>query len=289
MAILAPNPEPVARDLAGQYGCPTVAVSVADGASAGSLAAVLAGMVREAGAQWVCLGHTPFSADLAPALAVLAGGCCVPGVEAVERGEGGPVFSRSVAGGRLIQKISPLAFPAVLTVLGGSQTPPEESVGPAGEVVFREAGAAPEGIRSLGVLRRTGQEPGLADAEAVVAVGRGMGCEENLGAARRLAALFPRGVLAGSRPACDLGWLPHRCQVGITGATVAPALYLACGISGAFQHVAGMRGSRFVVAVNRDENAPIFHVADLGVKEDAVNFLPLLAQACEKRRKEGGS
>jgi electron transfer flavoprotein alpha subunit len=81
---------------------------------------------------------------------------------------------------------------------------------------------------------------------------------------------------------CDLGWLEYRCQVGVTGATVAPRLYIACGISGAFQHVTGMRGSQFIVAVNKDPAAAIFQVADVCIVEDLTSFIPKFIACCQE-------
>jgi electron transfer flavoprotein alpha subunit len=110
----------------------------------------------------------------------------------------------------------------------------------------------------------------------VVAAGKGIGREENLALIRRLAAIFPKGAVGASRLVCDAGWLPYPHQVGVTGKTVAPKLYLACGISGTIQHVTGMRGSRCIVAINTDPRAAIFQVAHYGIVEDLTTFIPLL-------------
>ena len=109
-----------------------------------------------------------------------------------------------------------------------------------------------------------------------------MGREENLEMVRGLARLFQNAAVAGSRLVCDSGWLEYQCQVGLTGATVTPALYVACGISGAPQHLAGMAGSDFIVAINTDPNAAIFNVSDVCIVEDATRFLPLLIKAIQK-------
>jgi electron transfer flavoprotein alpha subunit len=119
----------------------------------------------------------------------------------------------------------------------------------------------------------TGADAALGQAQVVVAAGLGVGGPENLELLRRLAAQFPNSALAGSRPVCDLGWLPYRQQVGLTGATVAPRLYIACGISGARQHTVGMQGSGFIVAISHDPQAAIFNLADVCVEEDLTAFL----------------
>ena len=118
----------------------------------------------------------------------------------------------------------------------------------------------------------------LASAPIIVSVGRGIKGPENIPLAEKLAAALG-GELAASRPICDNGWLPIERQVGSSGQTVAPKLYLALGISGAIQHVVGMKGSKTIVAVNKDESAPIFEIADYGVKADLFEFVPALLDA----------
>ena len=171
----------------------------------------------------------------------------------------------------------------VVTVAPGAFRP-AAAVGEArGSVTERVIERTPRGSRVLGTRRGEPADPGLARAEVIVSAGRGIGRRENLALVERLAALFPRSAVGGSRPICDAGWLPYRRQVGVTGATVAPRLYVACGISGSSQHRTGMRGAGFVVAINTDPDAAIFQVADVGVVEDLATFIPLvLREAGEK-------
>ena len=123
---------------------------------------------------------------------------------------------------------------------------------------------------------------GVTEADVVVAAGHGIGDRDNLDLINQLASIFAKSAIAGSRIVCDLGWLEYGCQVGVTGATVSPRLYLACGISGAIQHVTGMRGSEFIVALNKDPAAAIFQVADICVVEDLITFIPLLIETYRK-------
>jgi electron transfer flavoprotein alpha subunit len=118
-------------------------------------------------------------------------------------------------------------------------------------------------------------EVDITKADIVVAVGRGIKEKDNLPLVEKLAQALG-GVLAGSRPVIDAGWLPHERQVGQSGKTVKPKLYLAVGISGASQHVAGMRGSSIIVAINKDPNAPIFKVAHYGIVDDLFKVVPAL-------------
>jgi electron transfer flavoprotein alpha subunit len=131
-------------------------------------------------------------------------------------------------------------------------------------------------------FREAKQAVDLTQAPVLVAVGRGIKAPENIALVENLAKLLG-GELAASRPICDEGWLPMDRQIGSSGQTVSPKLYLALGISGAIQHVVGMKGSRTIVAINKDANAPIFEVADYGIVGDIFELIPALTQALQKK------
>jgi electron transfer flavoprotein alpha subunit len=143
----------------------------------------------------------------------------------------------------------------------------------------------PEQIRTkpLELFREAKQAVDLTQAPILVAVGRGIKAPENIPLAEKLAKLLG-GELAASRPICDEGWLPMDRQIGSSGQTVAPKLYLALGISGAIQHVVGMKGSRTIAAINKDQNAPIFEVADYGIVGDLFEIVPALIEELEKSK-----
>ena len=122
----------------------------------------------------------------------------------------------------------------------------------------------------------------MSQAERIVAVGRGIKSQDNLPLAEKLAKAM-RAEVAASRPICDSGWLPMERQVGSSGQTVAPKLYVALGISGAIQHLVGMKGSRTIVAINKDADAPIFEVADYGIVGDLFEIVPALTAELEKK------
>ena len=226
--------------------------------------------------------HTTRSQDWAAALATALDAAWIAAVQGVSRPAptNAPVFQRAVLGGRLTAEIQSDGRPAVVTVLPGYFHYADRENTPAA-VAVRTVPLTAARIRLVSV-READSEPALKQAETIIAAGRGIGSEENLALLERLAACFPRSAVAGSRIVCDAGWLAYNRQVGVTGATVAPKLYLACGISGAYQHVGGMQRAELVVAVNRDPRAAIFNQADVGVVADLEVFLPLLIEALGK-------
>jgi len=143
----------------------------------------------------------------------------------------------------------------------------------------------PEQIRTkpLELFREAKQAVDLTQAPILVSVGRGIKAPENIPMAEKLAKLLG-GEVSASRPICDEGWLPMDRQIGSSGQTVMPKLYLALGISGAIQHVVGMKGSRTIAAINKDQNAPIFEVADYGIVGDLFEIVPALIEQLEKTK-----
>jgi electron transfer flavoprotein alpha subunit len=230
----------------------------------------------------ICAAHSSRGIDFAPGLAARLGAACISGIESIAVENGRPVFIRAVFGGKFAARVTTSAAAVVLTILPGCfRAEPPENAG-AGRVEKRRLACPPSRSRTTGVQRPEAVEGGIEEAEVIVAAGKGIGDPERLDLIRGLAGLFAKSAVAGSRIACDQGWIEYRRQVGVTGRTVCPKLYFACGISGAVQHVMGMRGSGFVVAVNTDPTAPIFREADVGIVDDLTEFIPEFLRQAEK-------
>ena len=258
---------------------PALAAYSADGYAEAILQA------REAaGAHCVLLPHTSIGWDTAPLAAARSGAAAATGATGLRWTDEGLFVSRKAFSGKFVQEVLLPGLPAVATVERGAF--PARISGGAASFRVLPCRVRPEDLRSRLLEVReveSAREVDLPAAEVVVAAGRGMGGPENLPLLEELAQALG-GVVGASRAVTDAGWLPHDRQIGSSGATVSPKLYLACGISGAIQHLVGMRGARFVVAINKDPDAPIFGAADLGVVGDALEVLPALNEAIRKAR-----
>ncbi len=285
--VPAEDPEgPAAAMAAAPFGCPVTAVKV-PGLTAGSGDAarrVLAGVLAKLTPRFILVAHTSQGLDFGPALAGELEAGCITAVESLGFENGAPVFVRPVYGGKFCAHLAATAATTLLTVQPGAFRPEDAPVGGPFPVETISVACPAARARTTAVIPAPAAGGGIAEAEVLVAGGHGLGGREHIELLFRLAALFPKSAVAGSRIACDLGWLEYRRQVGVTGATVAPKLYLACGISGATQHVMGMRGSGFVVAVNKDPSAAIFREADVCIVEDLSEFIPVLIEAAQGAR-----
>lgn len=243
--------------------------------------AVLVRLCTERKPSLLLVAHSAFGTDLGPSLAVALGWPLVSDVTKLRAAEDGFVLSRGMYSGKLYADWQVRA-PAVAMVRQSSFRP-----GPAGlqaEVEMWDPGHLPEPrARFIGLeeLPVTGVD--ITKAEVIVGIGRGVREEKNIAPIREFAQSIG-AVLAGSRPVIDAGWLPKEVQVGSSGKTVKPRVYIALGISGAFQHVAGMKAADTVIAVNKDPNAPIFAVAHYGIVDDLHKVVPLLAAHLRESR-----
>jgi len=243
---------------------------------------ILAEHFAAARPHYICMAHTSQGADFAPALAIELNAACISGIEGVLTLENGVCFARPVYGGKIIAHIQPLAQTSILTIQSGFFKWDKQPDQKPGSIVIRKITTEFRWWRSMGLKQVAMDTQGISEAEVVIAAGQGIGDRDNLDLINQLAAIFSKSAVAGSRIVCDLEWLAYGCQVGVTGATVSPQLYIACGISGAVQHVTGMRGSEFIVAINKDPTASIFQVADICVVEDLTTFIPVLIETYQQ-------
>ena len=246
-----------------------------------SFLSALTQVLDRVGPALIVVPHTAQGADFAPRLAARLGLPYIPSVCGVEESAVNPTLVRQVLGGKVIERVELPVEPAVVTVSPGAFA--AEGGADAGWVEEMAVNPEPPAARGRERIAANLPDAGLGRAEVIVAAGRGAGAE-GIGLARELAGCFRRGVLAASRPLVDAGLLPYELQVGQTGRTVAPRVYIACGVSGALQHVAGMSASNFIVAINTDPNAPIFRVAHLGAVMDLKQLLPALIEQLKEQR-----
>ena len=242
--------------------------------------AALQHLIQQESPAYVLFPHTYQVRDFAPALATRLGQVLISDVISI--GEG-PVFTRQLMQGRLNGTYRHSGNgPCFVSIQAGTfraESVSSETAGGASVITFTPTIEAAQIRTKPGEpFRGAAQTVDLSSAQLIVSVGRGIKEAENLPIVQELAAALG-AELAASRPICDNGWLPMERQVGSSGQSVAPRLYLAVGISGAIQHLVGMKGSQCIVAINRDPDAPIFEVADYGIVGDLFEVVPALTEA----------
>jgi electron transfer flavoprotein alpha subunit len=249
---------------------------------------VLSQVIAGAKPDLVLFPHTYQVRDFAPKLAAMLGkgmiGDCIG-----YRNEGGKLtFVRQMFQGKTAADVTfQGGAPWFASFQAGAFRADLVAAHPSGKAPVNSVTAdlKPEQIRTkpLDLFKEAKSAVDLTQAPLIVAIGRGIRAPENIPQAEALAKALG-GEIAASRPICDEGWLPMERQIGSSGQTVAPKLYLALGISGAIQHVVGMKGARTIVAINKDQNAPIFEIADYGVVGDIFEVMPALTEALEKAK-----
>jgi electron transfer flavoprotein alpha subunit len=305
------GPAPVAFELLAHprgFGSPVSAVALGPGAtaSAGELGAhgaatvyatddpvfaehpgrpaahVLAQLVAEHAPDVVLFAQTYDSRDVAGRLQARTGSTLMANATAVSD----PRHARAeIFGGTQVVEVE-LEGPSPTIVLLRPKSIAAEPVGGEGEVVGVDADV-PEDLRGARVVERHEEQasgPRLEDAKVVIAGGRGLGGPDAFAMLDELAAAIDGAAVGASRAAVDAGWVPYSYQIGQTGKTVKPEVYLAAGISGALQHAVGMKGARRIVAINKDADAPILSIADLGVVGDLFQLLPAITEEIRRRR-----
>jgi electron transfer flavoprotein alpha subunit len=242
-------------------------------------------VVEQAKPALILLPHTYQVRDFAPKLAASLGRGLVADCIGYRHDGGKLVFVRQMFQGRTAADVTFTGdAPWFATFQAGSFRADQlEQGGGQAKITKVNVELKAEQIRTVPgeLFREAKQAVDLTQAPIIVAVGRGIKEQKNLELVERLAKALDAEI-AASRPICDEGWLPMERQIGSSGQTVAPKLYLALGISGAIQHVVGMKGSRTIVAVNKDQNAPIFEIADYGIVGDLFEIVPALIEELSK-------
>ena len=242
-------------------------------------------LIKKLEPSYVIFPHTYQVRDFAPRLATRFGQVLLADLVGLRKDGDAFVFVRQLFQGKLNADYRHAGSgPCFLSVQAGAFRAESLEAGNASVEAFAPQ-IDPSAIRNKPEepFREAAQTVDLSAAPIIVSVGRGIKEQDNLPMMEELAAALG-GELAASRPICDNGWLPMERQVGSSGQTVSPKLYLAIGISGAIQHLVGMKGSKTVVAINKDENAPIFEVADYGIVGDLFDVVPALTEAVKKAK-----
>jgi len=238
-------------------------------------------VVKELDPQIVVMPHTYLVRDFAPKLAARFGKSLISDCIRAQVNGGAITFTRRIFLGKLdADVVSDGAAPVFATFQSGAYRPDQAVKGTA-SIEDKPVDVGAIRMKPEAPFQEVKQAVDLSKADIIVAVGRGIKSKDNLALAEKLAEVLG-GDLAASRPICDAEWLPIDRQIGSSGQTVAPKLYVALGISGAIQHLVGMKNSGTIVAINKDSEAPIFDIADYGIVGDLFEAVPVLTEEIKK-------
>ncbi|MCM3782624.1 electron transfer flavoprotein subunit alpha/FixB family protein [Neobacillus mesonae] len=242
--------------------------------------AAIKSVIDQAAPDLVLFGHTALGKDLAPLVAAYLDGGQISDVTSIEKSDGNAVFVRPLYAGKAFEKRVFEKGPAIVTVRPNNIPVPAAS---SGSSKVEDVAYPSPSLRSIvkEVVQKTTGKIDLTEAKIVVSGGRGVKSEDGFQPLEELADVLG-GAVGASRGACDAGYCDYSLQIGQTGKVVTPEIYIACGISGAIQHLAGMSQSRVIIAINKDPEAPIFKVADYGIVGDLFEIVPLLTSEFRK-------
>lgn len=275
----------VAEKLAG-YGAANVYVAEdanLEKYTAQAYAQALHSAVKASGATFVIAAATSIGKDCVPRVAARLGAGMASDIIRIAQEGGGLVYTRPMWAGSVLGRVKVNTDIQVLTVRP-TEFPKAEATGGGSTVQNIDAGVDAGSLRMkyVGIDAAESDRPALTDADVVISGGRGLKDPKNFALVEGLADLLG-GAVGATRAVVDAGWVPNDWQVGQTGKVVAPKLYIAVGISGAIQHLAGMKGSKTIVAINKDPDAPIFSVADYGLVADLFDVVPELTSKLQAR------
>jgi electron transfer flavoprotein alpha subunit len=278
MSVLAIVEQRMAGEVlaaAQEFGSPLIAYSIDQPYTADAYTAAAEELIRKVSPTLVVFGHTYQTRDYVPKLAARFGRVLISDVIAAKP----PVFVRQLFQGKFNADVRLIGDgPHFVSIQAGAwraEGSPQVEIFSPSSTTSRQVAEPP--------FRETARAVDLSAADIIVSVGRGIKEKENIPIVEALAEALG-AELAASRPICDAGWLPMERQVGSSGQTVAPKVYIAVGISGAIQHLVGMKGAKTVVAINKDPDAPIFEVADYGIVGDLFEVVPALVEEIKKTK-----
>jgi electron transfer flavoprotein alpha subunit len=249
-----------------------------------SLAATVSDKAKQGGYRAVLLGFSAQGRDLGPRIAARLDAPIASDVTALSVSGESLVVKHPAYANKVVMTLSITGSPVVVSVRPGAFTP--VAAAKAGKVeTLAAAPASGATVTVKDVVEGSKGRPDLGDAPIIIAGGRGLKAAENFRLVEELADAFGNAAVGATRAVTDEGWRPHSDQIGQTGRQVSPQLYVAVGISGAIQHLAGMRTAKTIVAINKDKEAPIFKVADYGIVGDVLEVVPALTAAVKEARK----
>lgn len=270
-----------AAEEAGRYGAKKLYVAAISAYTTEAFTAAVAQVVKDVQPAVLLFAGSSNGRDLAPRVGARVNAGVASDVDRLEWVEGKLRARRSVYSGKVFATVEVTSSPAIATTRPNA-FPAEEAGGGAAEVVNVSADAT-DRVKVVETKMPEAGEMSIAEADIIVSGGRGLKEAENFSYIRDLAHAIG-GAVGASRATVDAGWIDHQHQVGQTGRVVSPNLYIAAGVSGAIQHLAGMSSSKHIVAINKDPEAPIFRVADLGVVGDLFQILPVLTEEVKKAK-----
>ena len=248
--------------------------------SSSAYSKIIADFEKEIGAKYLVFANTSLGKDLAPLVSIkLNGGCLIDCID-LKTESGELIATRPVYAGKALIDVKLKSEIKIITLRPNIFKITSDGLATEVNIAVKEI-ASPDLKSRVVEIKKSEGKLDVAEADIIVSGGRGLKGPENFYLVENLANALGAAVGA-SRAAVDAGWRPHREQVGQTGKTVTPSLYVACGISGAIQHLAGMSSSKYIVAINKDKDAPIFSVADYGIAGDVFEILPALTDEIKK-------
>ena len=281
IVVPADNPAPLSERIAKQTGINVIGLQIPELKSYTSEIYLycLEQLIKKMNPSHILIAHTSQGQDFAPGLALGLNAASISGVNGMSSDIDGMIYSRPILNNTQNLMVRPTSNrPVVLTLMPGIFKPDSKKEKKLGRVDIRRISFAPaaygkERVQHNRTVEKPRENQVLKKSKVIVAAGRGIREKENLKFIFNFAQCFSNSAVGASRPLVDMDWLGYQHQVGMTGAKVAPKLYIACGISGSSQHLAGIKDADFVVSINKNPQAPIFRHSDVCITADVVEFI----------------